>query len=140
MGFLSAYSTTTKVTVGDEQRGYWVELKDCLSQGDKEKAEQALTTGQLTPGRDVQMVMDVARYRQLMVLASIKSWNLDDEAGNVWPIDLDHVQALPGNEFDRLWTLVDKTNAPASAAERKRFPDGGGSGDQDGDAGAAVSA
>lgn len=140
MGFLSAYSTTTKVTVGDEQRGYWVELKDCLSQGDKEKAEQALTTGQMTAGQDIKMVMDVARYRQLMVLASIKSWNLDDEAGNVWPVDLAHVQMLPGNEFDRLWGIVDKTNAPASSAERKRFPDAGVSGDQDGDAGAAVSA
>lgn len=140
MGFLTAYSTTTKVTIGDEGRGYWVELKDCLSQGDKEKAEQALTTGQLTPGQDIQMVMDVARYRQLMVLASVKAWNLDDDNGQVWPVDLEHVQALPGNEFDRLWSIVDKSNAPASKAERKRFPDGGVSGDQDGDAGAADSA
>lgn len=137
MGFLSAYSTTTKVMIGDEQRGYWVELKDCLSQGDKEKAEQALTTGQLTPGQDIRMVMDVARYRQLMVLASIKSWNLDDENGQVWPIDLEHVQAIPGNEFDRLWSTVDKSNAPASSAERKRFPDGSSGGDQDGNSGSA---
>lgn len=140
MGFLSAYSTTTKVMIGDDERGYWVELKDCLSQGDKEKAEQALTTGQLVPGQDIQMVMDVARYRQLTVLASVKAWNLDDEAGAVWPIDLAHVQMLPGSEFDRLWTIVDKSNAPASSGERKRFPDGSGGGYQDGDTGAAVSA
>lgn len=140
MGFLTAYSSTTKVVIGDEGRGYWVELKDCLSQGDKEKAEQALTTGQLTGGQDIQMVMDVARYRQLMVLAAVKSWNLDDDNGVVWPIDLEHVQMLPGSEFDRLWSLVDRSNAPAPSEERKRFPAGSISSNTDGDAGAALPA
>lgn len=137
MGFLSAYSGTTTVAVGDGTVDYWVELKDCLSQGEKEAAERSLTSGSLTPGQTVQMTMDVARYRQLMVLASIKSWNLDDEAGKVWPVDLEHVQLLPGNEFDKLWTVVNESNAPASREDRKTFREDGVSGDADGNTRAA---
>jgi len=67
-----------------------------------------------------------------MVLASIKEWNLDDEAGTVWPVDLEHVQGLPGTEFDRIWKIVDEKNKPATSEEKRRFPAGGVSGDQDG--------
>lgn len=127
MGFLSAYSSTTKLIIGDKGRGYWIEIKDCLNQGDKENAERSLTSGSFKPGEDVEMSMDVARYRQLMVLASIVNWNLDDDTGKTWPIDLPHVQMLPGNEFDRIWGVVDQANKPASTEDHKTFrQDGGG--------------
>lgn len=126
MGFLSAYSDTQTISVGDPSRGYWVKLRKYISQGDKTRAEQALQGKQRINGSDIVMDMDVASYRQLMVLASIAEWNLDDGDGEnhgaVWKIDLPHVQMLPGPEFDRIWTIVDQLNAPASAEERRQFP------------------
>ena len=121
MGFLSAYSGTQKVTIGDPTRGYWVEIREYVSQGDKTKAEQVLQGRQRVNGSDVVMDMDVAGYRQLMVLASIVSWNLDDDNGRVWPVNLQSVRQLPGPEFDRIWKVVDELNAPASTAERRQF-------------------
>lgn len=135
MGFLSAYSKTQKVTIGDPSRGYWVELREYVSQGDKTRAEQVLQGRQHVNGSDIIMDMDVASYRQLMVLASISDWNLDDEAGQVWPINLQSVKRLPGPEFDRLWSIVDKLNAPATAEERRQFPGSGVDGNQDGEVG-----
>jgi len=133
MGFLSAYSSTTKVEIKHPDKEYWVIIKDCLTQGEKTVAENALTQSQFTVGdENVQMSVDVATYRQLMVLTSIKEWNLDDEAGTVWPVDLEHVQGLPGTEFDRIWKIVDEKNKPATSEEKRRFPAGGVSGDQDG--------
>ena len=129
MGFLSAYAGTKKVTIGEPERGYWVELRDYVSQGAKTEAERALQGRQRVNGNDVVMDMDVARYRQLMVVASVASWNLDDEGGQVWPVDLAHVRMLPGPEFDRLWSLVDAQNKPADAVERRQFPDPVGGGD-----------
>lgn len=135
MGFLSAYSTTRKVSIGDQERGYWVELREYISQGDKTEAERALQGRQHVNGTNVIMDMDVARYRQLMLLASIVSWNLDDDGGRIWPINLQNVQRLPGPEFDRLWSIVDDLNAPATGEERRRFPGGDDDGDQGGSAG-----
>jgi hypothetical protein len=132
MGFLSAYSGTQRITIGDPDRGYWVELREMLSQGAKEKAEQALQGRQRINGGDVITQMDVARYRQLMVLASVKDWNLDDDGGKVWPINLQSVQRLPGIVFDELWKFVDSSNEPRPAAEQRRFPGGSDDGSEDG--------
>lgn len=142
MAFLSAYSATRKVPIGPADSGYWVELREHLSKGSTEEAERALTSGQVVPGQDFAMSIDTARYRQLMLLAAIVSWNLDDDDGNggaiVWPLTLDSVKRLPGSEFDRLWKVVDDFNAPDSPEERRRFPDAGAGSDPHGDGGAAV--
>lgn len=131
MGFLSAYSGTRKVTIGDPSRGYWVELREYISQGAKTEAERALQGRQRVNGGDVIMDMDVAKYRQLMVAASLVDWNLDDENGKIWPLNLSSVQRIPGPEFDRLWSIVDEMNAPASSSEQRQFPGGGVDGDQE---------
>ena len=135
MGFLSAYAGTQKITVGDPTRGYWVEVREYISQGDKTKAEQVLQGRQRVNGGDVTMDMDVAGYRQLMVLASIVNWNLDDDNGRVWPINLQSVRQLPGPEFDRIWKVVDELNAPVSTTERRQFPDSLDGSDQVGSSG-----
>lgn len=132
MGFLSAYEGTTRVTIGDPERGYWVELRQVLSQGARQKAEQELMGRQQINGGDVLMKMDVVGYRQMMVLASIKDWNLDDDAGKIWPINLQSVQRLPGPVFDELWSTIDVSNAPRSVAEQRQFHDAGDAGREDG--------
>jgi hypothetical protein len=138
MAFLSAYSATRKVPIGPAGSGYWVELREHLSKGATEEAERALTSGRVVPGQDFEMSIDTARYRQLMLLAAIVSWNLDDDEGKVWPLTLKSVQDLPGSEFDRLWKVVDDFNSPDSPQERRQFPDAGAGSDPHGDGGPAV--
>jgi hypothetical protein len=125
MGFLSAYDGTTRVPVGDPERGYWVELREILSQGARQKAENELMGRQQINGGDVLMKMDVVGYRQAMLLASVKDWNLDDDNGRVWPINIQSIQRLPGPVFDELWQIVDKSNAPRTAADQRQFRDEG---------------
>lgn len=133
MGFLSAYEGTTRVTIGDPERGYWVELREVLSQGARQKAEQELMGRQQLNGNDVLMKMDVVGYRQMMLLASIKDWNLDDDSGRIWPINLQSVQRLPGPVFDQLWSEVDASNAPRSVAEQRQFHGAGDAGSENGE-------
>ena len=133
MAFLDSYSDTRRVPVGDPERGYWVELREVLLQGDKEAAERALISGRVQLGKDAEMQMDHVGYRELMLLASVVAWNLDDPGGAVWPVTLDSVRRLPGIEFERLARLVDEMNAPPGREETKRFPDGSVSGDQVGE-------
>lgn len=132
MGFLSAYSGTRKVPIGPEGTEYWVEIREVLSQGDKEMAERALTSGKVD-GDKVHIDMDTTTYRQEMVLASIIAWNLDDEDGTVWPVTMENVKRLPGIEFDRLFTIINETNKPATGPERRQFRDGGSVDDQVGE-------
>lgn len=132
MGFLSAYEGTTKVSVGDPTRGYWVELREVLSQGARQRAEQELMGRQQVSGSDVMMKMDVVGYRQMMLLASIKDWNLDEDNGQVWPINLKSIQRLPGPIFDQLWSIIDASNAPRSVADQRQFRESGDAGGENG--------
>ncbi len=136
MPFLDAYSGVRRVTIGDPERGYWIDLKEHISYRAREEAEKALS--KVVIAGSVQEVRpDVTRFRQLMVLAHIDAWNLDDERG-VWPVNLDNVKRLPGDEFDRVWVVVDDLGSPAQDTdERRRFPDAGDGGDQERDGGAA---
>jgi hypothetical protein len=134
MGFLTAYEGVNRVVV-DAERGYWVDLAKHVSQGSKEAAERALSKVVMTGGEAVP-TPDVARYRQLMLLASIKAWNLDDDNGTVWPLDLKHVQQLPGSIFDDLWKAVDGQNKVRTPEEDRQFPVEDLGGGTDGDAGA----
>lgn len=132
MGFLSAYDGVKRIPVGDPDRGYWVELREVLSQGARQKAEQELMGRQQINAGDVLMKMNVVGYRQSMLLASIKDWNLDDDSGQIWPLNLQSIQRLPGPVFDDLWAIVDKSNAPRSAASQRQFPDTGDDEREDG--------
>lgn len=124
MGFLSAYEGTRRITVGEPERGYWIELREVLSQGAKEKAERALSR-KISLDGNVESQLDTVSYRQEMVLASIVNWNLDDDNGTVWPINMQSVRRLPGSVYEELWSLVNKLNSADDTEERRRFPDGG---------------
>lgn len=124
MGFLDVYGGVRRVTIGDPSRGYWADLWEYVAQGGKEEAERALSKLIVVDG-EAQIDPDTTRYRQLMVLAHIKEWNLDDDNG-IWPLTLESVRRIPGPEFDRLWKIVDSLASPVQDSEEKlRFPDGG---------------
>lgn len=132
MGFLSAYSGIRRVEIGDPDGKYWVDLKEHLSQGSKEKGDKALQHMQVVGGKP-QMSPDVVEFRQQLVLASIDDWNIDDDNGTVWPISMVSVKRLPSTVFDDLWEIVNETNKPRSSEERRQFPAGDVGGDPDGD-------
>lgn len=133
MGFLSAYSGVRRV---DLDGHYWVDLKEHLSQGAKERGDRALQQMQIVDGKP-HVTPDVVEFRQQLVLASIADWNLDDDNGHVWPINMTCVKRLPVAVFDRLWAVVDETNKPPTSAERAQFPEGAVRGDPDEDPRAA---
>jgi hypothetical protein len=133
MAFLDDYCDTRRVPVGAPDRGYWVELRTTLLQGDKAAAERALISGRIRPGDGAEMNMDHVAYREKMLLASIVAWNLDDPDGTVWPVTLESVRRLPSLEFDRLAKLVDEMNAPPSKEETRQFPDERSGGDPHGE-------
>lgn len=130
-GFLSDYNKTRRVPIGRPERGYWAEIREVLSVGDKEEADRALARAHVGDG-GVQMEMDTVGYRQLMVLRSIIAWNLDNEDGTIWPITLESIKRLPDLEFNSLHAVIDKLNAPPSKSEQAQFPEGDGGGDSDG--------
>lgn len=137
MSFLSAYSGTKRVSLGDPSRGYWVELREHVTVGAREAAERALTSSVIENGKLLSKP-DVTQFRQLTVLAAIENWNLDDD-GQVWPVTLRNIQRLPGDIFDELWQHVNEMQTPRSAEERQQFPDGGVISDQDEDSGTTQS-
>lgn len=132
MAFLSAYSGVRRIAVGDPDGEYWVDLREHLSQGGKEKGDRALQQMSVVGGKP-QLSPDVVEFRQQLVLASIDNWNLDDDNGQVWPLNMHSVKRLPASVFDELWAVVDESNKPRSSVERRQFPAGGVGGDPDGD-------
>lgn len=138
MGFLSAYEGTRRVPIGDPSRGYWIELREVLSQGAKEKAERALSR-KISMDGNVESQLDTVAYRQEMVLASIVGWNLDDDNGVVWPINMQNLRRLPGAVYEQVWKVVNELNSPDDAEERRRFPDGSDVSDSVGVGGTAES-
>ena len=138
MPFLDPYGGTVTVAVGDPARGYWVKLHEYVSQGGKEQAEKALSQMLIVDGKP-QIDPDTTRYRQLLLLAHVAEWNLDDENG-VWPVTLENVRRIPGPLFDALWKTVDLLASPLQdEAERRAFPDASDGGDTQRGGGATVS-
>ena len=136
MGFMSAYDGTHRIVIPHPDGDYWVELKKHLTHGAAERSVAALQGLEVVDGK-ARSKADVYRHQMERVLASIVSWNLDDDNGQVWPINQQSLRRLPDAVFDLLFEAVDRSNAPEGKAERTRFPDEGAVGDSDGDAGAA---
>lgn len=148
MGFLDDDETsgTTRIEL---RPGYWVDLRNCLSREQTEKAERLLTTATIHRGTpddpdSVSRQSDTSAYRTYMVAASVVDWNLDDgagEAAQVWPHGsfeqvMLGVRRLPERYFHKLWVAVDDLNSARTPAEQARFHQQAGGGDPAGDAGA----
>lgn len=137
MGFLSAYDGVDRVVIPHPDGDYWVDLKRHLPLGAIEKAESHLQRIAMIDGKPCP-APDVVKSKQERVLASIADWNIDDDNGTVWPINLQNLRRLPDTVFDQLHAAVEASNVPANSEERRRFPDDSVGGDPDGDGGAAV--
>lgn len=136
MGFLSVYSGVKRIVI-DEERGYWIDIKEHISQGDREASERALTSMVVADGKST-VNPDVTAWRQYLVLAGIANWNLDDDNGVVWPITMESILRLPGDVYDRLWNEVESSATVRSGRDQQQFRDGSVSGNPDGNIGTAV--
>lgn len=131
MGFLSAYSGTHRVTIPHPDQDYWVELREHLPHGATEKSAAALQAVTMVGNRTMPSP-DVFKSRAELVLASVVEWNLDDDNGTVWPVNMQSIRRLPEPVFDRLIQAIETSNAVPAPAERAQFPDEGAGGDPDG--------
>lgn len=139
MGFLSAYSGTYRITIPHPDKEYWIDLKKHLTQGATEKAGAHMQAVTIIDGKPCPKP-DAIRMRQELVLASIAGWNLDDDNGTVWPINLQSVRRLPEAVFERIFAQVEKSNEQLPSQERAQFPDEGAGGDPARVGGPAVAA
>jgi hypothetical protein len=122
VGFLSAYEGVRRVDLG---RGYWVDLVLHISQGSKEAAERAASKVKVSASGLTDVEPDVVAFRQLMILGHVHAWNLDDDNGRIWPVNIQSVRRLPGDVFEELWQVVNELTKPRTADEQKRFHDAG---------------
>lgn len=140
MGFLSAYSGTRKIDVGG---GYWVEVKECLSAAEKQRAEDALSKQSVNFQGQVGATIDMTSFHNVMMAAAIVGWNLDEDDGTPWALVPEsakraNIARLPAPVYDQIWTVVDDSNGPRERTDAVRFPDDGLGGDPDGDGGTGV--
>lgn len=141
MAFDDEYDEVQRIDLG---RGYWVDVRKCVSRGDGERAERLLAQTTVTPdeqrpGRVHTMVTpDTAAYRTEMVYASIVDWNLDERDGSKRALEPEAVKRaniarLPGPVFDQIWACIDELNkAGRSPQEQATFPEPAVNGDPDG--------
>lgn len=121
MSFLSAYSGVVRVVIHKEgDKEYWVDLKKYLTQGGQETAEAAMNRVEVVNNSPV-VRPDVAKYRKLMVLAAIDDWNVDDDNGQIWPINLQNVSRLPLPVFNQLWLQVNENNSEAERSKEEQL-------------------
>jgi hypothetical protein len=148
-GFLSEYEGTERIELG---RGYWADVKKCLSRGEMAHMEAAMGGRQqvdVTKGRQYAQ-LDTGAGRTELVVRSLVAWNLDDADGTVWSLDpgkppfspgcerRQSVARLPGPVFDRIWKRCDDLNGPVKDPSAKAtFPGEDVGGDPDGDTGTA---
>lgn len=136
MGFLSAYDGTHRITIPHPDKDYWVVLRKHLPHGATERSTAALQTMSIVGGKPCP-APDVYKSHSELVHASIVEWNLDDDNGTVWPLNMQSVRRLPEAVFDLLHDAVLESNKTRSVEEQRRFPGEGVVGDPVGDSGPA---
>lgn len=139
-GFLSAYEGTQRIDLG---RGYWIDVKKCLSSAEYAPVEFALGSRQHVSANGNGKVqfsdIDQREAQIRMLIASIDDWNLDDD-GVKWPLadakaKRASIERLPVAIRMQVYKVCDALNGPPEEDEQARFPDGAERGDPDGIAG-----
>jgi hypothetical protein len=143
-GFLSAYETPERIIL-DKVRGYWVDVKQCLSSAEYAPVELALGSRHhisATSNGKVQFSDIDQREAQIrMLIAGIVDWNLDEDNGDKWALAPEkvkraNIERMPVWMRMRIYSRLDELNGPPAEAEQARFPGGPVGGDPDGDGGA----
>jgi hypothetical protein len=148
-GFLAdfGYDDTTKIDLG---KGYWVLVKNCLSEEEYGFVNNLLGGKQRidVAGKSQFAEMDYTASRQEMLVMSIVEWNITGKDGEVWPLlpaerapgkpfpagSLRRISvgALPASVSSVIWAKCDELNAPRKGDDAVTFPDEPVGGDPDG--------
>lgn len=139
-GFLSAYDGVERIEFG---RGYWVEVKQCLTHAELQLAQAKMGASRQTideSGR--RATVDMNAFETELIVLSLVDWNLDDDKGEKWPLAPDRarrdsVARLPGSVASAIFQRCNELNGPQSKREAATFPGEVVGGDPDGDPGAA---
>ena len=140
MGFLSKYTRTEKIDLGD---GFWVVIKPNLSAAQKAAADDKLIS---SDGKGEGMQVGTGSYAIESAVQAIVSWNLTDENDVLLPVqsEADRRASLshplfPNFVVERIVKAIreaDKQGSEGVAA----FPAGGGAGTLGPGAASAVAA
>lgn len=122
MGYVAKYAGTEKLTLVTDP-GYWVELRKCLSRAQLAEAEGVLSQATIDMEGKGTVKPNIMLYRNMMTAYSIASWNLDDDNGNILPVNLATIGYLAGPDFDAVYKRVDELNKGMTEEEQARFPD-----------------
>lgn len=101
-------------TAGDPAKGDWAEFKDRLTFGDI-RAIKAV------------MFFSDGIVRTVGILRSLVAWSLTDELGTAVPITIESIDALSGDQGERIETIADRPmfiRRPLPNATGGSSPDG----------------
>lgn len=153
MGFLSKYSATEKLDLGD---GFYVEVRRYLTSAQRAAAQKKLMNTQVvqqskgSKSGEVTSKLDASEYRLELATQAIVDWNLTDERDMPLPLSpiaalRASVQKLPTFVMDQVIEVIDREGKTKEEAEQEaadaeeedqQFPLGAAVGDQELDAGA----
>jgi hypothetical protein len=140
-GFLSAYDGTERLEFG---RGYWADVKRCLSHAEQQRAQAKLGAGRQSVDMSGRMsaVVDMNAFETEMIVLSVVGWNFDDDDGTIWPLApeaalRESIARLPAPVASRIFQVCNEFNGPMEGREAATFPGPGVGGDQGGVVGAA---
>jgi hypothetical protein len=138
-GFLSAYDGVERIELG---RGYWVDVKQCLSHAELQLAQGKMGAGRQTveAGGRQYATLDMNAFETELIVLSLVDWNLTDQQGVLLPLTPDRarrdsVARLPGSVTSVIFKRCNELNGPQSTREAATFPDEAVGGDPDGDLG-----
>lgn len=139
-GFLSAYDGVERIELG---RGYWVDVKMCLSHAELQLAQGKMGAARQTveAGRQY-ATLDMNAFETELIVLSLVDWNIDDDKGVKWPLAPDRarrdsVARLPGSVASQIFQRCNELNGPQDKREAATFPDEAVGGDPDGGLGPA---
>lgn len=140
-GFLSAYDGVERVEFG---RGYWADVKRCLTHAEQQQAQAKMGAGRQSVNMSGQFsaVVDMNAFETELIVLSLVDWNLDDEDGTIWPLApdkarRDSVARLPASVAASIFQVCNELNGPMDKREAAGFPGADLGGGQVGDGGAA---
>jgi len=110
------------VTIGLLSGKQAAECEAILQTGQKQKSKVVshirAGSSQQDSEQTMELTLDYQTYRDARLLRGIKAWDLDDDDGQVVPIDMAHIQLMPEKDRNTVFIALDKFNKPLTEDER----------------------
>lgn len=115
--FVSA-TDTVRIDLGD---GDWVDIKKRLSFGERRRARANMLRTQFDPnlGQLAAFDVDMDAQTEALMLIAIVGWNLEDEKGELVPINADTISMLDEDTGDTILDAINDQYRRRTEEERK---------------------